>query len=85
MRIFCDDESFVEGLDGVVWIHVAEERQVGRERFEAKAGVLEREHHLLEHHPVPARRQVQPVPSNFAPNFIRAGITVNYKPIINTY
>jgi hypothetical protein len=28
---------------------------------------------------------VQPVPSNFAPNFIRAGITVNYKPIINTY
>jgi hypothetical protein len=53
----------LERLGRVVGVHVAEERQVGRQRLQAEVGVLEREHHLLEQHPVPARRQVQPVPA----------------------
>ena len=55
----------LERLGRVVGVHVAEERQVGRQRLQAEVGVLEREHHLLEQHPVAARRQVQPVPSQF--------------------
>ena len=53
----------LERLGRVVGVHVAEERQVGRQRLQAEVGVLEREHHLLEQHPVPARSQVQPVPA----------------------
>ena len=53
----------LERLGRVVGVHVAEERQVGRQRLQAEVGVLEREHHLLEQHPVPARSKVQPVPA----------------------
>jgi hypothetical protein len=61
--VFSAAPSFFEGLGGVFRVDVAEECHVGRQRLEAKVGVLEREHDLLEQNPVADVRQVQAVPS----------------------